>query len=108
MTREYMRFQAPCPDEFSLEQMVSLWGRADAGRKRAALAALMGMSGEDRPGRALRISEAAKMAGVSRGTLYNAMSRGALQSVRLFEGASPRILESELHRFLNGAERGAA
>ena len=84
------------------------WMTAPEDRRQAAHAVLIG-SGQDRAaqGRALTITEAARRAGTCRGLVYRAIAAGALRSFRPFAGANPRVLESELARWMGG-RKGAA
>lgn len=51
-------------------------------------------------GRALHITAAANRAGVSRMSLYRAISAGVLKAAPLFRGGRLRILESDLETWL--------
>ena len=86
----------------TFDDLVSRWVGADADHRAAALAALQGITAPMSPGRALNLTAAAKVAGVSRCTVWRAIRAGALKAAPLFHGGNPRVLESELNRWLTG------
>jgi excisionase family DNA binding protein len=66
-------------------------------------AALSGQTEPERPSlRLLRMSEAARQTGLSRTTLWRAISEGRLPSVEIRKG-SRRIPEAALRRWIGGA-----
>ena len=84
----------------SLEDVLAHWQQADANHRAAALAALQGITAAPTPGRALNLTAAAYVAGVSRCTIWRAIKAGALKASPLFHGGRPRVIESELNRWL--------
>jgi excisionase family DNA binding protein len=90
----------------SMDSFLQAWATADVVRRTAALSALRGVekAPANGPGRALTMTAAAKRAGVSRQTIYRALSVGVLRAIPLFHGGRPRITEAELDDWL--AKRG--
>jgi excisionase family DNA binding protein len=90
----------------SMDSFLQAWTTADAVRRAAAISALRGVekAPANCPGRALTMTAAAKRAGVSRQTIYRALSAGVIRAIPLFQGGRPRITEAELDDWL--AKRG--
>ena len=87
----------------TLDELFSRWQQADAAHRTAALAALSGDKvAAAGPGRALNLTAAAKVAGVSRCTIWRAIQAKALKAAPLFHGGRPRVTESELNRWIAG------
>ena len=87
----------------SLDELFARWQQADEAHRCAALAALQGLAAPTIPGRALNLTAAAGVAGVSRCTVWRAIRAGVLKAEPLYHGGRPRVLESELHRWLLAA-----
>ena len=84
----------------TLDELLGRWQQADESHRAAALAALQGLKQPTTPGRALNLTAAATVAGVSRCTIWRAIKAGALKASPLFHGGRPRVIESELNRWL--------
>lgn len=56
---------------------------------------------------ALSVTAAAKLAGVSRPTLYLAVARGGLRCGPLYPGGRPRVLRADLVKWLQGRRAAA-
>ncbi len=86
----------------TLDDLFSCWQKADTEHRAAAFAALQGAKTAAGPGRALNLTAAAQVAGVSRCTIWRAIKAGALKADPLFHGGRPRVIEAELNRWLTG------
>ena len=86
----------------TLDAIAGVWAGADENRRAAALRALTGEPAQAGPGRLLTVSEAAQRLGYSRGHLHRIIRRGKLRTVRPYDGALPRVLESDVLAFANG------
>lgn len=84
----------------TMEELIARWQSADADHRAAGFAALQGITAAPSPGRALNLTAAAHVAGVSRCTIWRAIKAGALKAAPLFHGGRPRVIESELNRWL--------
>jgi excisionase family DNA binding protein len=87
------------------ELITKIAGLPDEDERLSRIGAILnGKTGPDRPAslRLLRICDTVNESGMSRSTVYRMIESGALPTVEIRPGASPRIRESDLRRIVEG------